>query len=46
MINVGDSKYVEHVLSYLGDNPTISMYINDDTKLEININREKTSIRL
>ena len=45
LVNVGDSYYVEHVLSYMGDNPTLVMNVSDDKVVELNINNVKSSVR-
>lgn len=45
LVSYGDSYYVEHVLSYMGDNPTLVMNIRDDAVIEMNINNAKSSVR-
>lgn len=45
LVSNGDSYYVEHVLSYMGDNPTLVMNVRDDAVIEMNINNAKSSVR-
>ena len=45
LVSNGDSYYVEHVLSYMGDNPNLVMNVNDDKVIELNINNAKSSVR-
>ena len=45
LVSNGDSYYVEHVLSYMGDNPTLVMNVSDDKVIELNINNVKSSVR-
>ena len=45
LVSYGDSYYVEHVLSYMGDNPTLVMNVRDDAVIEMNINNAKSSVR-
>ena len=39
-INAGDSKYVEHVFSYLGDKQELSVKKRDNTKVSVNITND------
>lgn len=45
LVSHGDSYYVEHVLSYMGDNPNLVMNVSDDKVIELNINNAKSSVR-
>ena len=45
LVSNGDSYYVEHVLSYMGDNPNLVMNVSDDKVIELNINNAKSSVR-